>query len=134
MGRRLAWIPVLAAAAIVGACGSSGKEPFASGDSAHDRVAAVIADLGRSARGRDGDRICQTLFTSNLRISIARASHRTCPREVGANIFDSRTSFHVQSIQVDGQTATASVKDQDGRVSHLVLRSDGDTWRIARIG
>ncbi|HZO36020.1 MAG TPA: hypothetical protein VFB41_04000 [Solirubrobacteraceae bacterium] len=132
MQTKLLWFAVLLSAGAIAGCGD--KASLTSGDTAQDKVTAVIDDLGTSARDGDGDRICKELFTSNLRISVARASGTTCAKEVGANIFSSDTKFDIGDVTVDGTTATASVTDQDGRTSSLVFASEDGQWRIARIG
>jgi len=135
MQTKLLSFAVLLSAVAIAGCGSDDKSSPAAGDSDSDKVAAVIEDLGTSARDGDGDRICTELFTSNLRISVARASGTTCPKEVSANLFSADTTFDVTDIEINGDTATAKVVDQRDRASDLVLFSQDDgSWRIARIG
>ena len=133
MSKRPALVLALAGAALIG-CGSdddSNDSKF-KGDKAD--VAAVIDKLGDSARDGDGDTICNDLFTSNLRISIRRASHQSCPDEVTEKIVDKDTEYEIQDLSLVGERATARVKDQKDRKSELLLERAGGTWRIARIG
>ena len=135
MRTKLLPFAVLLSTLAIAGCGSDDKSSPAAGAGDSDEVRAVIKDLGTSARDGDGDRICEELFTSNLRISVARASGTTCAKEVRANLFSDDTTFDVTSVDIDGNTATAKVTDQRDRASDLVLFSQDDgSWRIARIG
>ena len=117
---------MLLAGIVSGGCGDDKMSPA---ETSKDQVTAVITSLGESARDGDGAKICNELFTSNLKISVAKASKKTCAREVGDNIFSSETSFDVKSVKVDGDTATATVTDQKDRTSDLVLFNESGGWR-----
>lgn len=134
MPTKLLWLALLVMTALTIGCGKSDHALKTKGDEPRDQIAAVIDQLGKAARDDDGARICKELFTSNLRISVARASGTTCAKEVGDNLFSPETAFDVKSVEVDGATATATVTDQRDRTSHLVLESEDGAWRIARIG
>jgi hypothetical protein len=130
MSRRPALLLALAGAALLG-CGSDDSPKF-EGEKAD--VAAVIDNLGEAARDGDGAAICNDLFTSNLRISVARASRQSCASEVTEKIVSKDTKFEIEDVSVVGARATARVKDQKDRTSALLLEKSGDEWRIARIG
>jgi hypothetical protein len=131
MSRRPLLLLALSGAALLG-CGSDESKPKFEGEKAD--VAAVIDKLGQAARDGDGATVCNDLFTSNLRISVRRASHRPCADEVTQNIVSKDTKYTVEDVSVIGANATAHVKDQEDRKSALLLQKSGNTWRIARIG
>jgi hypothetical protein len=118
----------------VAACGDNGSNSNADSYSGEKtKVATVIDQLGDAARDGDGDRICNELFDSNLKISVTRASNRPCSQEVVDKTFDEKTRYDVQSLGLSGDRAQARVKDQKGRRSLLLLLREGGSWRIARI-
>jgi hypothetical protein len=124
----------LLAAGVIAACGGDGDESNAdkySGEKA--KVAAVIDQLGEAARDGDGDRICDKLFDSNLKISVRRASKRSCAQEVVDKTFDEDTRYDVESVGLAGDRANVRVKDQKDRSSLLLLLREGGSWRIGRI-
>ena len=123
----------LAAAALIG-CGSDDDSDSSDFKGEEADVAAVIERLGDSARAGDGDTICNDLFTSNLRISIRRASGQPCPDEVTENIVDEDTKYAIEDLAVEGRRSTARVRDQKDRKSALLLEQVRGEWRIARIG
>ena len=123
----------LGAAALTG-CGSDHGSNGSKYDGQKAEVAAVIDSLGNAARDGAGTRICQDIFTSNLRISVTRAAHQPCADEVTQNVFNKETKYAVEDLSVIGDQATARVKDQKDRTSVLLLQKAGGRWRIARIG
>jgi hypothetical protein len=133
MSKRPALLLALAAAALIG-CGSDDDPGSSDFEGEEAEVAAVIDRLSDSARQGDGDTICNDLFTSNLRISIRRASGQPCSDEVTENIVDDDTKYTTEDVTVEGARATARVKDQKDRMTALLLEQVGGEWRIARIG
>ena len=127
----------MACAALLGACGG---DDDGAGDNAErfdgerQRVAEVVDELQAAAREGNGERICDGLFTENLKISVQRASGRSCAEEVNANLEGSETTFEVVGIQLRGGSAVAQVRDENARRSSLVFLREGGDWRIARIG
>lgn len=106
----------------------------AAGDSGGDPdVAQVVDRLAEASREGDGARICDELFTENLRISVERASGRECADEVVANVGVSDASYDLQNLTVDRNQATAVLKDQTDRRSRVLFQRVEGQWRIARI-
>ena len=121
----------IAATCLVACGGDKSNADKYSGEKA--KVARVVDELGAAARNGDGDRICRDLFTKNLRISIARASKRACPAEVTQKVFDRNTKYDLQDLVVQGNQATADVKDQKNRKAILLFLKEAGQWRIAKV-
>lgn len=120
--------------ALVGGCGGETGENEGQFEGEQAKVAKVVDELQAAGRAGDGDRICDDLFTENLRISVSRASKRACAEEVVSNIGGKETAFEVSGIKIEGGNATAELVDQEDRVSSVLFQREGDRWRIARIG
>lgn len=127
-----------AAALVAAGCGGGDDEPEGANASRFEgeraKVAQVVDDLQSAARDGDGDRICEELFTENLRISVQRASRRSCAEEVASNLETDEATFQVDGIELRRNSAVARVVDERDRRSSLVFLREGGDWRIARIG
>ncbi len=122
---------MIACAALATGCGAD--ENTASGDD-EENIAQVVEELEAAARAGNGAKVCNELFTENLRISVTRASQRSCAEEVQRNIASPRTTYRLQDLNVKGDQATGLTIDQQGRRSALLMQLEGGRWRIARIG
>ena len=96
-------------------------------------MAAVVDELESAAQDADGGSICIDLFTTNLAISVAKASGGSCADEVVENIFQDDASFEIEDLALRGRSATVRVKDQDDRESVLLMVKSGPNWRIAKV-
>jgi hypothetical protein len=128
---RTTWAVLIACAAFATGCGAD--ENTAGGDD-REQIRQVIEELGAAARAGNGARVCDELFTENLRISITRASQRSCAQEVQRNIAGPNTRYRLEDLNVKGDQATGLTIDQQGRRSALLMQLEGGRWRIARIG
>lgn len=131
-------LAVLLAAAWLPACGSSDdgtstvKQPAVSGD--QRGILAAIDELQTASRSGDGQKICAEVFTPQLARSIAKASRRSCSREVREKLFRADESISVErSFAVVGSKATAVIREQNGDVSTLHMLKHAGRWRIDRI-
>lgn len=122
-------IAVLLCGGVIAGC--AGGEDGGGSDEA--KVRAVVDELQTAAREGNGSRICEELFTENLRISIQRAAKRPCPDEVTDNIARDDASFDVLDLELNGDNANARLVDQRGEESDVLFQRDGERWRIARI-
>ena len=128
-------LAAIGAALVVAGCGGGGDGSNASRYSGEKAKAArVIDELEAASRAADGNRICKQLFTRNLAISVTKASKRQCATEVTSQLFADDADFKVEDIAVAGKQASLRVKDQEDRVSLLVLLKQRGRWRIGRIG
>ena len=128
---------LLAAAALLGCGGSddaprTAPQPAVGGD--QRGILATIDELQTASRSGDGRKICAEVFTAQLARSIARASKRSCSREVREKLFRADESISVQrSVTVVGSKATAVIREQNGDVSTLHMLRQAGRWRIDRI-
>lgn len=96
-------------------------------------VATVIDDFANAGRDGDGEKICDEIFTSGLASNIERESGQSCPSEVEENLPEDDYELEVDTLEVDGDTATVAVTDQDDNTSVLHISKVDAVWRIARV-
>lgn len=126
-------IAVLAAACAL-ATGCGGEESNADryeGEEAE--VAAVVDRLQTAARDGDVKTICEELVTADLQRSVRQASGASCGEEFEQNVVSDDTTFRVESVNVDGETASANIVDQKDRRSQVAFAKVEGDWRIASI-
>jgi hypothetical protein len=95
----------------------------------------VIADLQAASRDGDGDRICNQIFTPKLADSVTSAAKSgSCSKEVRENLYDPRVRLVVEDVALDNPTtATAIVKEVNGKTSKVSLVKQGGEWRIRSV-
>jgi type IV pilus biogenesis protein CpaD/CtpE len=140
MRARLPSVAVLAALAVAAAgCTSSGSgSGGSSGDFKGEQqlVANTVEDLQTAASQGDQGEICANLLAHDL---VDRLDARGgCRKLVDAALKDTDTSdLSVQSVAVNGTTADARVKAENGsndRISTLRLVKQDGRWKIASLG
>ena len=98
------------------------------------QVAQAVVDFQKAASDGDDQRICTTLLAKALASRLAARGHG-CPAVVHEAIRDADSlDMTVQSVQVNGQRATARVKLETGKKDRTVtlpLVREAGTWRIA---
>jgi hypothetical protein len=93
-----------------------------------------VDSLQTASRSGDGATICQTVFTAKLARSVQTASKRSCASEVRRNVFSPTEQISVgRDIRIKGDSATAVIREQNGRVSTLSLLKQAGRWRIDRL-
>ncbi len=99
-------------------------------------VRFVVSDLQAASRNGDGDRICTEIFTPKLADSVTTASKSgSCAKEVKKNLFDPQERFVVEEVTiVNPTTATAIVKESNGKTSKMSLVKQSGKWRIRSVG
>lgn len=133
--RRFTSLVALAAAVVAIGCGgdddvNNNAENY---DGADAEVASVVDDFGNAGRDGDGDRVCGEIFTEELAGNVEEESGQSCASEVEDNLPEDDYELTVDSLDVEDDTATVGVTDQDDNESVLHLeRADGD-WRVARV-
>ena len=96
-------------------------------------VATVVDDFASAGRDGDGTKICEDIFATQLADNIEREAGQSCPSEVEDNLPEDEYELTIDSLQVDGDTATVGVTDQDDNSSVLHIEKVDDAWRIARV-
>jgi hypothetical protein len=133
---RMAYWGALIGASLVIGCGGgdddeSGNAGRFEGD---DRdVAAVIDDFAQAGRDGEGTKICDEIFAEALKRNIERESKQSCASEVEQNLPEDEYELEVDSIDVQGTSATVGVTDQDDNKSVLVMTKTDDSWQVFRV-
>ncbi|MEA2387107.1 MAG: hypothetical protein QOJ22_1281 [Thermoleophilaceae bacterium] len=132
---RMAYFGALFGASLAIGCGGGDDEKSnADGFEGVDRdVAGVIDDFAEAGSGGDGARVCDEIFADALKRNIERESKQSCASEVRENLPEDEYELDVDTIQVDGNSATVTVTDQDDNRSALIMTKTGDDWRIFRV-
>jgi hypothetical protein len=102
-------------------------------DGTEAEVANVVDDFANAGRDGDGTKICEDIFTTELAGNIERESGQSCPSEVEDNLPEDEYELEIDTLAVDGDTATAAVTDQEDNSSVLHIEKVDDVWRIARV-
>ena len=130
-----AYVAALCALAIAAGCGgdddvNSNADDY---DGTEADVATVVDDFANAGRDGDGTKICEDIFTTELAGNIERESGQSCPSEVEDNLPEDEYELEIDTLAVDGDTATAAVTDQEDNSSVLHIEKVDDVWRIARV-
>ena len=134
--KRLAYTAFLCTAAIAAGCGGDGDDVNNNADDfdgTEADVAGLVDDFANAARDGDGDEICDEIFSSELADSIEKAAGQSCASEVEDNLEQDEYELEIDSLNVDGDAATANVTDQKDRSSMLHIQKVDDEWRIAAV-
>lgn len=133
---RMACAVALAGAALAAGCGDDDDDVnnnAARYEGEEAEVAGLVDDFAQAAREGDGAQICEQIFAKPLAQNVERESGQTCETEVETNLEEGEYELEVDSLQVDGDAATAAVTDQADRKNVLhIQRIDAD-WRIVRV-
>jgi hypothetical protein len=129
---------ILACAVLPGCGGSDGGGPKRQQTTAvqapQRAILTTIDSLQTATRAGDGRRICRDLFTQKLARSIEKSSKSSCATRVLRTLFKRGESISVQrEIRVEGETASATIRDQNANVSTMQFVEQGGRWRIDRV-
>jgi hypothetical protein len=131
--------PAIAAAgcavAAIAACGGSHRQPARPTVSGSERgVLETMDALQRASRAGDGQAICGGIFTARLVRSVEAAAKRSCAKEVRQRLFSPAEQISVsRRIKVNGNAATALIREQNGHASTVFMLRQGGRWRIDRV-
>jgi len=133
--KRAAYVAALCAMAIAAGCGDDDdvNNNADNYDGTEAEVANVVDDFANAGRDGDGTKICEDIFTTELAGNIERESGQSCPSEVEDNLPEDEYELEIDTLAVDGDTATAAVTDQEDNSSVLHIEKVDDVWRIARV-
>jgi hypothetical protein len=133
--RGTAYVAVLCAATVAAGCGGGDdvNDNADDYDGTDAEVAGLVDDFANAGRDGDGTEICEDIFSTELAGNIERESGQSCPSEVEENLPEGDYELEIDSLAVDGDTATVAVTDQDDNASVLHIEKIDDVWRIARV-
>jgi hypothetical protein len=134
MPRRL--IVLLAAAALaVSACGTTTSSSTVKFNGAAKDVADVVSKMATDGRSGDGKSICSDTFAQSL-VNKLNSGGRTCEDEMKDAVRDaSDYDLQVRSVKVDGNNATAVVRQgDDGPTATFTFVKEGGNWRASSLG
>jgi hypothetical protein len=102
-------------------------------DGTDAEVAGLVDDFANAGRDGDGAEVCEEIFAADLAENVEEEAGQSCPSEVQENLPEGDYELEIDSLEVDRDTATVGVTDQDDNSSVLhIERVDAD-WRIARV-
>src|SRR5829696_1428395 len=113
---------VLAVALCAGLLAGCGDDDS---DSPEGQITAVVMELQDASRAGDGARICDQLFTENLAISVKRASKQECADEVAENVASDDAEFKIESLEVNGNSASGELLDERGQRAAVLFQREG---------
>jgi hypothetical protein len=135
MRRRLLAVPLVLAVLAAGCAGSSSSANDFEGED--KRVADVVEKLQSAGEAGDAKEICDEVLAKSLAEQI-KAAGSTCEQEMDKAIKDADDfDLEVESVTVNGNTATARVKGQDRgaeRVRTFEFEKQGPNWRATNLG
>jgi hypothetical protein len=128
-------VALCATALVVGCGGDDGDDVNNNADNysgTEAEVAGVVDDLANAARDGDGSEVCDEIFTPEFAEFVENEADQTCASEIEENVPEGEYELEIESLEVDDDTATAGVTDQDDNETVLHLeRVDGD-WQVTR--
>jgi hypothetical protein len=129
------YVAALCAVGIAAGCGGDDdvNNNADSYDGTDAEVAGLVDDFANAGRDGDGTKICEDLFSKELKDNIEREAGQSCPSEVEDNLPEDEYELKVDTLDVQGDTATVAVTDQDDNSSVLHIEKVDDAWRIARV-
>jgi hypothetical protein len=135
MRRSFAALPLVFAALASGCNGSASSTSDFQGE--QKQVAEVVEKLQSAGETGDAKEICEQLLAKSLADEI-RAAGSSCEQELEKAIDDADDfDLDVESVTIEGDTATARVKGRDrgaDRVVTFEFERDGSSWRATSLG
>ena len=135
MRRSLVAVPLVLALLAAGCAGSSSGTAEFEGE--QQRVADVVEKLQSAGETGDAKEICEQVLAKSLADQI-RAAGSTCEQEMDKAIKDADDfDLEVESVTIQGNTATARVKGRDrgtDRVRTFEFEKEGPDWRATNLG
>lgn len=123
----------LLAALALGGCGAAADGGVGKFDGEEQKVATVVADLGKAAQRRDTGEICGKLLSPTLVKRLDADS--SCPQELKATISDvDAYAVTVDDVSITGNRARARVTGpagEDSVAGMIQLERAGAGWKIS---
>jgi hypothetical protein len=134
--RPLAVLLALVAALTLAACGGAGSDSSSDFEGEQREVASAVEDLQSAASDEDASEICRTLLAQSL-LQELRSNGVECTTAVKKALDAADTTdLDVQSVQVNGTTATARVESGSGdsaTTRDVRLAREGRNWKISAL-
>lgn len=131
---RLGYLGALLGVAFAIGCGGDDDETNADRyEGVEAEVAGLVDDFAEAGRDGDGAKICEQIFAEALAANVEKEANQSCATEVEENLPKDEYELEVDSVDVNDDTATVTVTDQDDNKSVLhVVKVESD-WRILRV-
>jgi len=134
MRRSLAAVPLVLAALASGCAGGASSAGNFQGE--EKKVADVVEKLQTAGETGDAKEICDDIFAKSLSDQM-KAAGSTCEEELDKALKDADDfDLDVESVTIDGNTATAKVKGRDrgaDRVRTFEFEREGSSWRATSL-
>jgi hypothetical protein len=135
MRRSLAALTLVLASLASGCAGGASSATDFQGE--QRQVADLVEELQSAGETGDAKKICDDILAGSLSNQM-KAGGSTCEQELDKALKDADDfDLDVESVTVDGNTATARVKGRDrgtDRVSTLEFEREGSSWRVTALG
>jgi hypothetical protein len=97
-------------------------------------VAQKVEDLQEAGSRRDPERICTEILAKSL-VEQLESAGASCTDEMKKAIEDADDyDLEVTAVEVDGETATATVRrGDDGPTETMEFAKEGDAWRATAL-
>jgi hypothetical protein len=131
--RRLFFAITLSATAIAVGCGGDDDEVNNNAENyegTEAEVAQIVDDLANAGRDGDGTEICEEIFTPELADNIEREAGQSCAGELEDNLEQDEYELEIDSLELEGDTATVGTTDQEDRTAVLRMRQIDAAWRV----
>ena len=102
-------------------------------DGTDAEVAGLVDDFANAARDGDGTEVCDEIFAPELAENVEQQASQSCASEVESNLEEGEYELEIDSLEVEGDTATVGVTDQADRSSVLHIRRVDADWRIVSV-
>ena len=125
----------LSAVALLVACGDDddANNNADNYDGTDAEVAQLVDEFANAGRDGDGTKICEEFFTTELADNVEQQAGQSCASELEENLPEDDYELEIDTLEVDGDTATVGVTDQDDNQSVLHIEQVDSAWRIARV-
>ena len=102
-------------------------------DGTDAEVAQLVDEFANAGRDGNGEEVCEEIFTEELAQSVEEAAGQSCASEVEDNLPEGDYELEVDTLEVNGDTATVGVTDQNDDEFVIQVQKVDAEWRIAGI-
>jgi hypothetical protein len=122
-------------ALVLSACGSATSTQNTKFKGAQQDVVKVVDSLAQAGSRGDADKICTQILAKQL-VTELKTAGGDCVTEMDRAIKDaSDYDLQVTSVKVNGNTATAQVRQgKDGQTATFTFVKEGGAWRASALG